>query len=387
MATKVIPFNQPYLPEALHHLTRAIEQKHMSGHGPFTKKCHEFFHTIYHSDVLLTTSCTTALEMAALLTRIESGDEVIIPSFSFTSSANPFILRGGKIVFADTTESYPNLDVDQVEELITEKTKAIVCMHYAGVACEMNKLTQLADKYQLNLIEDAAHALDARYQDQPLGTFGRFGTLSFHETKNITSGKGGLLIINLPQDMERAHIVWEKGTNRVAFHRKQTDKYEWMDVGSSYLASDLNAAVLYSQVTILEDIQYQRVKIWNQYYHGLQELESQGNIRLPQIPDFANVNGHLFFMECDSLQTRDRLIKYLVNRGIQAVFHYLPLHQSPFFKDKHDGRILDNTIRFSERIVRLPLYYELQEDDQDYIIESIQNFYSCTSTLSMTSSL
>lgn len=387
MITKAIPFNRPYLPGALPHLAWAIEQKHLSGNGSFTKKCHEYFHKSYHTDVLLTTSCTAALEMSALLAPVENEDEIIIPSFTFTSSANPFILRGGKIVFADTTENYPNLDVDQIEELITKKTKAIVCMHYAGVACDMEKLIQLAHKYRLVLIEDAAHALEARFRDQPLGTFGRFGALSFHETKNITSGKGGLLIMNHPQDMKRAHIVWEKGTNRVAFHRNETDKYEWMDVGSSYLPSDLNAAVLYSQIENVEDIQSQRVKIWYRYYYSLQILENRGDIQLPQIPDFANVNGHLFFLECDSLQTRNRLIKYLVNRGIQAVFHYLPLHQSPFFIDKHDGRILDNTIRFSERIVRLPLYYELQEDDQDYIIESIQNFYSCTSTLSMTSSL
>lgn len=375
MVTKNIPFNRPYLPEALTHLSTVLEQGHISGDGPFTRKCQEFFHQSYQSDVLLTTSCTSALEMSALLTPIQEGDEVIIPSFTFTSSANPFILRGGKIVFADTLADYPNLDAGRIEELITPRTKVIVAMHYAGVACDMEKLTQIAEKHQLTLIEDAAHALEARFKNQLLGTFGRFGALSFHETKNITAGKGGLLLLNHPQDVERAQILWQKGTNRVAFHRKEIVKYEWIDVGSSFLSSDINAAVLFSQIENIEDIQNQRVKIWNRYFLGLKNLEEEGLLHLPRIPHYANINGHLFFLECDSAKTRELLIHYLNQRGIQAVFHYLPLHQSPYFRDKHDGRILKNTVRFSERIVRLPLYYELSEDDQDYIIESIQKFF------------
>lgn len=375
MVPKMIPFNRPYLAKALDHIADAIAKEHVSGNGGYTKKCHSYFNNLYSTPTLLTTSCTSALEMSVLLADIGPGDEVIMPSFTFVSTANPFLLRGAKIIFADTMDHYPNLNVDEVESLITEKTKAVVCVHYAGVACHMEKLIALADKHHLMIIEDAAHALSAHYKGQALGTFGRFGTLSFHETKNITAGEGGLLIMNDKNDFRRAEIMWEKGTNRSAFHRNETGKYEWLTVGSSFLPSDINAAILYSQIEEIEKIQDRRVMLWNNYFRGLQSLESQGKIRLPDVPDYADINGHLFFMECDSIKTRNKLINYLRGNGIHAVFHYLPLHESPFFKSKHDGRLLPNTIRFSERILRLPLFFELKDDEQNFIIDTVTGFF------------
>lgn len=375
MSAEMIPFNRPYLGKALDPIACAITRGHVSGNGLFTKKCHDYFNNLYSTPTLLTTSCTSALEMSALLAGIGPGDEVIMPSFTFVSTANPFLLRGAKIVFADTMENYPNLDIDEIESLITEKTKAVVCVHYGGVACDMEKLKSLVDTHQLVVVEDAAHALSAHYKGQALGTFGRFGALSFHETKNITAGKGGLLIMNEKNDFRLAEILWEKGTNRSAFHRKEIGKYEWLAVGSSFLPSDINAAVLYSQIEEVDRIQQRRVRLWNNYYRGLKPLESQGKIRLPDVPGYADINGHLFFMECDSKKVRDKLINYLQKAGVQAVFHYLPLHQSPFFKDKHDGRVLKNTVRFSERIIRLPLFFELKDNEQDFIIETVKNFF------------
>lgn len=371
----MIPFNQPYLGKAKDHIESVIKNKHVSGNGVFTQKCHSFFYHMYSTPTLLTTSCTTALEMTALLAEIKAGDEVIMPSFTFVSTANPFLLRGATIVFADTMEEYPNLNADIIEELITERTKAIICMHYAGVACDMDKLVAISKKHQLTLIEDAAHAISAKYKGQLLGTFGRFGTLSFHETKNITAGEGGLIILNNKEDYQKAEILWEKGTNRSAFHRKETGKYEWMDVGSSFLPSDINAALLYSQIEEIEIIQQRRITLWNEYYHELEPLQSQGNIRLPNLPGYATVNGHLFFIECESEQTRNNLITYLRSRGIQAVFHYLPLHLSPFFRDKHDGRVLNNSQRFSQCIIRLPLFFDLKAKEQEDIIKALNDFF------------
>lgn len=321
MSREMIPFNQPYLDKALNHISCAIKKRHLSGNGQFTQRCHTYFNNLYATPTLLTTSCTSALEMVSLLAEIEPGDEIIMPSFTFVSTANHFMLRGAKIIFADTLENYPNLDVDAIEELITDKTKAVVCMHYAGVACEMEKLISLANKYQLMIVEDAAHAISAHYKNQLLGTYGRFGTLSFHETKNITSGKGGLLIMNDKNDARRAEILWEKGTNRSAFHRNETKKYEWIDIGSSFLPSDINAAILYSQIEEIDVIQDRRIALWNNYYYGLKPLEKKGVIRLPEIPRYATLNGHLFFMECESASTRDKLINFLREKGIHAVFH------------------------------------------------------------------
>lgn len=371
-----IPFNKAYLGKNITNFEHILSNGHISGNGKFTNKCQLFFNNYYSSKTLLTNSCTAALEMSAMLAEISPGDEVIVPSFSFVSTANPFILRGAKIVFADTNASYPNLDIDAIEELITKRTKAIVPVHYAGVACDMDKLIAISNKYNIYIIEDAAHAIGSTFNDRLLGTFGRFGAISFHETKNITSGEGGLIILNKDTDSNRAEIIWEKGTNRTAFHRGEIQKYEWVDIGSSFLPSEINAAVLHSQLEEFDAIQNRRISIWKNYYEGFLCLADQGNILLPNLPDYASVNGHLFFLECESKKVRDELIRYLRSKGIHAVFHYLPLHLSPFFKDKHDGRILNNTVKFSERLIRLPLFYELTDSEQNYIIKKVKEFFN-----------
>lgn len=370
-----IPFNRPYLGRCTKYLLQVLESGQINGNAVFTKKCHSFFNKYFGTQTLLTTSGTDALEMAALLADIQPGDEVIVPSFSFVSTANPFILRGAKIIFADTCKDYPNLDVSSLEELINSKTKAVIPVHYGGVACDMKKLDSLANKYLFEIIEDAAHAIGGEFDGRLLGTFGRFAALSFHETKNITSGEGGLIIINNENDFKRAEIIWEKGTNRTAFYRAEIKKYEWVDLGSSFLPSDINAAVLYSQLKEFKSIQNRRISIWSNYFEAFQQMADEGKVILPKIPDYASVNGHMFFLECDSQNVRDELITYLSRKGIHAVFHYLPLHLSPYFKEKHDGRPLKNSIRFSQRIIRLPLFYSLKNDEQLFIIDSIKKFF------------
>lgn len=376
MKKKQIPFNHIFENgNAIKYLKEVLSGGHISGNGDFTNKCHNYFNHYYSAKTLLTTSGTSALEMAALLANIKPNDEIIMPSFTFVSTANAFLLRGAKIKFVDVCSEYPNIDTSKIEELITRKTKAIVPVHYAGVACNMDELNKLANKHKLIIIEDAAHSLSSSYKGNPLGSFGRYSALSFHETKNITSGEGGLLIVNNGTDYQRAEILWEKGTNRSAFHRGETKKYEWIDVGSSFLPSEINAALLYSQIEIVDEIQKRRIEIWNKYFYELKNLQTEGKVLLPQIPDYATINGHLFFLECKSGKERDLLISYLNKKGIQAVFHYLPLHLSPFFAEKHDGRELKNTINFSERIIRLPLYFDLKEEEQDYIIKTIKDFF------------
>ncbi len=371
-----IPFNRSCgKGNASKYLQDVLTSGHISGNGNFTNKCHHFFNQHYSAKTLLTTSGTSALEMAALLAEIKPGDEVIMPAFTFVSTANAFLLRGAKIIFADVCSEYPNIDTSKIEELITDKTKAIVPVHYAGVACEMDKLTELANNNNLTIIEDAAHAFSANFKGKPLGSFGDFGVLSFHETKNITSGEGGLLIINNETDYQHAEILWEKGTNRSAFHRGEIEKYEWIEVGSSFLLSEINAALLYSQVEIADEIQKKRVDIWNKYFNELKSLQTEAKVLLPQIPEYADINGHLFFMECESKKVRDSLISYLREKNIHAVFHYLPLHLSPYFLQKHDGRELQNTVKFSERIIRLPLFANLKEQEQNYIIKTIKDFF------------
>ena len=371
-----IPFNRPCSKgNAKKYLQDVLTSGHISGNGNFTNKCHSFFNQLYSAKTLLTTSGTSALEMAALLAQIKPGDEVIMPAFTFVSTANAFLLRGAKIIFADTCDEYPNIDTTKIEELLTDRTKAIVPVHYAGVACEMDNLTRLSENNNRTIIEDAAHAFSASYKGKPLGSFGKFGILSFHETKNITSGEGGLLIMNNEKDYQRAEILWEKGTNRNSFHRGEIKKYEWIDIGSSFLPSEINAALLYSQIKIVDEIQKKRVEIWHKYFNELKVLQEKGKVLLPQIPEYANVNGHLFFMECESKKVRDNLILYLNSKGIQAVFHYLPLHLSPYFLQKHDGRELKNTVKFSEQIIRLPLFVDLKEEEQDYIIKTIKEFF------------
>jgi len=376
-----ITFNVPHLTgKEVHYIYDAVFNKQLSGNGKYTKLCHQFFQNKYgFQKVLLTSSCTDALEMCALLIDIQPDDEVIMPSYTFVSTANAFVLRGAKIIFADSYPHHPNMNVDEIEPLITSKTKAIVVMHYAGIANDMKKVKELAQKYNLYIIEDAAQAIDSYYiennQRIPLGGIGHLATMSFHETKNIISGEGGMLIVNDTKFEKRAEILWEKGTNRSAFFRGEVDKYGWVDIGSSFLPSELVAAFLYAQLEHLQDIQTKRLHLWNNYYNGLKDLEKKGYFSLPYIPPYATNNAHMFYLVCNNLEDRTNLIQYLKDNGIQAVFHYLSLHKSPFYKDKHDGRELPNSDKFSDRLVRLPMFYDLTDEQQNEIIQHIHNFY------------
>jgi len=374
-----IGFNKPYFTgKETTYIKEAVESGHISGDGFFTKKCHQFFENRYgFKKCLLTTSCTDALEMAAILIDIKPDDEVIIPSYTFVSSANAFVLRGAKIIFADSEAHNPNIDATQIEKLITPKTKAIVIVHYAGIACDMNTIQAIAKKHHLFLIEDAAQAIESFYNDQPLGSFGHLSAFSFHETKNIISGEGGMLVINDESMIKRAEIIREKGTNRSAFFRGEIDKYGWVDVGSSFLPSEIIAAFLYAQLENLEDIQQRRHQIWQKYYQDLLEGEQKGYFQLPQVPNYAKHNAHLFYIVCRNIEERTNLIAYLKNEQVQAVFHYLSLHKSPFHKSQVSHiPFLPHSDYFTDNLVRLPFYYELKPEEQSFITQSILKFYS-----------
>lgn len=373
-----IPFNKPYFTgKETEYIRQAVENEHISGDGFFTQKCHLFFQNKYgFQKCLLTTSCTDALEMSAILLNIQEGDEVIAPSYTFISTVNAFVLRGAKIVFADTYASHPNINPDEIEPLISPKTKAIVVVHYAGVACDMNKILSIAQKYNLWVVEDAAQAIDSYYKNIPLGSLGHLSAFSFHETKNIVSGEGGMLVINDEKFAKRAEIIREKGTNRSAFFRGEVDKYEWVDIGSSFLPSDIVAAFLYAQLENLDKIQARRKEIWNAYYEGLYDLAQKGIIQLPYLPEYASNNAHLFYIVCKSSEERTALLAQLKSQGIGAVFHYLSLHKSPFYVSKHDGRTLPNTDKFADCLLRLPFYYEITLQEQASVIAAIKTFYS-----------
>jgi len=373
-----VHFNQPYMAgEEFQNIINGALSGQISGNGLFTKKCHEFFENRYGiKKALLTTSCSDALEMAALLADIKSGDEVIVPSFTFVSTANAFVLRGAKIVFADVQEDVPIIDVDALEPLITNKTRAIAVVHYAGIACDMDKIMALAEKHGLIVVEDAAHAVEATYKGKPLGTIGHFGSFSFHETKNVISGEGGMISVNDDRFIKRSEIIWEKGTNRVAFKRGQVDKYQWVDVGSSYLPSDIIAAVLFAQLSRIDTIQKMRFEVWKRYYQKLKPFQGEGKLKLPVIPEYASNNGHMFYIVTNSPEERDKLLFHLNINGVMAVIHYLPLHSSSYYKDKHDGRPLPNTDRFASCIIRLPFYNVLSEVQQDFVVEELRAFYS-----------
>lgn len=382
MEVKNIPFNKPYLTgKENHYIYQAVASGKISGDGTFTKQCHEFFEKKFgFKKCLLTTSCTDALEMAAILINIEAGDEVIMPSYTFVSTSNAFVLRGAKIVFADSDTLNPNLDVTKLEALITNKTKAIVPVHYAGIACEMDAIMELANKYNLFVIEDAAQAIDSYYTDKngitkPLGSIGHLSAFSFHETKNIMAGEGGMLVINDEQFMARAEIIREKGTNRSAFFRGEIDKYGWVDMGSSFLPSDIIAAFLYAQLENLENIQNKRKEIWNYYYKVLKSLEEKGYLKLPYLPDFASNNAHMFYVVCKNLEERQGLINALKKNNVLSVFHYLSLHKSPYYLSKHDGRELPNSDFYSDSLLRLPMYYELTNEDLILITKTIFEYY------------
>lgn len=378
--TQNIPFNKPYLSgNELHYIKEAIISGKISGNGKFTKKCHQYIESRYDfNKCLMTTSCTDALEMAAILVDIQPGDEVIMPSYTFVSTANAFILRGAIIRFVDSKSEEPNMDVNHIESLITPRTKVIVVVHYAGVACDMGRVLSIADKYNLVVVEDAAQAIDSYYihldgKKSPLGCLGNFGAFSFHETKNIIAGEGGMLLVNDIKDNDRAEVIWEKGTNRAAFFRGHVDKYRWIDIGSSFLPSEMNAAYLYAQFENLDRIQNKRLDIWNQYFH---RLSTETSLKLPIIPDYATNNAHMFYVICESEVERDQLINFMKSKGIMAVFHYLSLHRSTFYEGRHDGRMLLQSDRYSDTLLRLPLYYELTESQLNYICDSIVEFYS-----------
>jgi dTDP-4-amino-4,6-dideoxygalactose transaminase len=369
----MIPFNKPFLcGKELQYIQEAVDSGKISGDGIFTKKCHEFFEQKYDfKKCLLTTSCTHALEMAAILINIKPGDEVIIPSYTFVSTANAFILRGAKVIFADSNHLNPNIDVSKLESLITSKTKAIVPVHYAGIACDMDKIMELADKYNLFVIEDAAQAIDSFYKGKPLGSIGHLSAFSFHETKNIISGEGGMLVINDEQFTERAEIIREKGTNRSRFFRGEIDKYGWVDIGSSYLPSELISSFLYGQLEHLDEIQNKRKSIWERYYEHLKEYD-QINYQLPFVNEFATNNAHMFYLVTKDMKERDRLIKFLRKNEIHPVFHYQSLHNSAYFSDKKE---LINSDRYSNCLLRLPMFFELTLEEVDLISYKILDYY------------
>ncbi len=369
----MIPFNKPYLHgRELVYIAQAVASGKISGDGLFTKKCHDFFESRYgFAKTLMTTSCTDALEMCALLLDIQDGDEVIVPSFTFVSSANAFALRGAKLVFADSEAGNPNIDAERIEELITPRTRAIVVVHYAGVACDMDRINEIASRYGVIVIEDAAQAVDSFYKGRPLGSLGVMSAFSFHETKNVIAGEGGLLAINDLSYAGRAEIIREKGTNRSSFFRGEVDKYGWVDVGSSFLPSDIISAYLFAQLENLDLIQLRRKAIWQRYWDQLAPVLPKYGITLPKIPGYATNNAHMFYLVCSGLQQRTALIAALKEQGIHAVFHYLSLHDSPYFQRKHDGRELPNSDRFSNCLLRLPMFYELSNDDVDRITKTV----------------
>ena len=373
-----IPFNKPYLAgNELKYISEAVKRGRISGNGDFTKRCQSFFEDKYgFKKTLLTTSCTDALEMIAILLNLTEGDEVIVPSYTFVSTALAFERQGASVVFCDSKKDFPGMDENKVEALITEKTKAIVAVHYAGVACEMDVLKNIADKYNLFLVEDAAQAIESTYKGQYLGSLGDLGCFSFHETKNIQCGEGGLLIINDEKYFDRAEIIWEKGTNRTRFFRGEIDKYGWVDIGSSFLPSDMNAAFLLAQLENIEEIQKKRINIWEQYYQELAPLARKGFIQLPLIPDYAHNNGHMFYIICRSLDERSKLINYLKRNDVSPAFHYLALHNSQYYLRKYKQKIkLPYAEMFSERLLRLPFYYELTSGQINHITGLIKKFY------------
>jgi len=413
----MIPFNKPYLTgKEAHYMYEAVFTGKLSGNGMFTQRCQAYFEKRYNfKKCLLTTSCTDALEMAAILCDVQPGDEVIIPSYTFVSTALAFVRQGAKIVFADSQSEHPNIDADKIESLITPKTKVIVPVHYAGMACDMDKIMALADKYNLLVVEDAAQAVDSFYDPLPpkgglerksesveiiatsenktkpsisnscsplgvrgrsLGSIGHLAAFSFHETKNLISGEGGMLAINDERFIHRAEIIWEKGTNRAEFFRGEVNKYGWVDIGSSFLPSEVIAAFLWAQIEHLDEIQNKRKEHWNRYYEAFKPLADKGYFKLPQIPTYATNNAHMFYLVCPSLEVRTKLINVLKQNEILAVFHYLSLHSSPYYAEKHDGRVLANCDKFADCLVRLPLFYELSIEDLDKIIVTIKSVYS-----------
>ena len=379
-----IPFNKPHLTgKEAHYMYEAVYECKLSGNGKFTKRCQQWFQERYgFRKTLLTTSGTDALEMCAMLCELQPDDEVIIPSYTFVSTALAFLREGAKVVFADSMQRNPNIDADTLESLVTPRTRVIVPVHYAGVACNMDAIMAVAKKHNLLVVEDAAQAIDSYYQSpitnhqSPLGGISHLAAFSFHETKNITAGgEGGLLVVNDERFVRRAEILWEKGTNRAEFFRGEVNKYGWVDKGSSFLPSEVNAAFLWAQLENIEDIQSKRKALWQRYWERLQPLAAKGLFSLPDIPDYATNNAHMFYLVLPNLEARTGLIAHLREQGAQAVFHYLSLHSSPYYHTRHDGRALPECDRYADCLVRLPLYYDLSLEQVDHICEAIATYY------------
>lgn len=373
----MIPFNKPHLTgNETRYLYDSVNSGHISGNGIFTKKCHKFFEDMLGSKkVLLTTSCTDALEMSAILCDIQEGDQVIVPSYTFVSTALAFVREGAEIIFADSKENSPCIDESKIEALITDKTKVIVVVHYAGIACDMDMIMELAYKHNLIVVEDAAQAIDSYYKGKPLGSIGHFGAFSFHETKNLQCGEGGLISINDPQFVNRAEVIWEKGTNRAEFFRGEINKYGWVDTGSSFLPSDYVAGFLYAQLEVIEDIQSKRKSIWYKYNELLKPLEKEGLVKLPFIPTYASNNAHMYYIICNSLEQRSKLIAYLKDKGVFAVFHYLSLHKSKYYRKKYNGKDLVNSDNYENTLLRLPLYYDLTSEEVEFVAKQVIDFF------------
>ena len=362
----------------MHYIYDAVSSGHISGNGKYTKKCQSLFEKEFGiKKALLTTSCTDALEMCAILLNIEPGDEVIVPSYTFVSSALAFVRQGAVIKFADSRPDNPGIDEDAIENLISPKTKAIVVVHYAGVACNMNSIMDLANRHGIFVIEDAAQGLDSYFLDKQgkkraLGSVGHLATFSFHETKNLQCGEGGLLAINDVSFIQRSEIIWEKGTNRVEFFRGEVNKYGWVDIGSSFLPSEVTAAFLWAQLEKLNEIQAKRLKIWKRYEQNLDDWIEKNKIQRQFIPNYATNNAHMFYLVLPSIESRDKLITRLKDSGIMCVFHYQSLHSSSYYSDKYDGKELKHSDRYSNCLLRLPLHYDLGDEDVDYICDQIK---------------
>lgn len=372
-----IPFNKPYFTGAeVEYIRQAFQANHTAGNGVFTRRCQEFFEERYRfHKCLLTQSCTDALEMCALLARIQPGDEVIVPSYTFVSTANAFVLQGARIRFCDSEPGSPHLDPAALRELIRPNTRAIVVVHYGGVSADMQPIVELAREHELILVEDAAQAIESSFGGRPLGGIGDLSTFSFHETKNIICGEGGMLVINNPEYADRAEILWEKGTNRSAFFRGEVDKYRWVDLGSSFLPSELTAAALWAQLEQLEAIQTRRMAAWRTYHEILEPVSKRLGFEVPSIRPGATANGHLYYLVCRSCEERTALIRELDHQGINAVFHYQALHQSPFSVDLHEAVALPHAERYSDCLLRLPLFAELGEACARRVAHAVMDFY------------
>lgn len=396
-----IPFNKPFLTgKEAHYIYQAVYSGKLSGNGVFTKKCQNFFEEQYgFKKALMTTSCTDALEMAAILCDIKPGDEVIAPSYTFVSTVLAFVRQGAKIVFCDSCKDNPDIDPDRIEALITPRTRVIIPVHYAGVACDMDRIMDIAHRHNLLVVEDAAQAIGSYYKGRPLGSIGHFGCFSFHETKNIIAGEGGLLTINDERFIRRSEIIWEKGTNRSEFFRGEVNKYGWIDTGSSFLPSELISAFLWAQIENIDTIQARRKAIWEQYYAGLKPIADKGLITLPDIPTYATNNAHMFYIVCRSLEERSAFIAHMKQNGIQAVFHYLSLHRSGFYlshpasrpdncqeiervgdEEQVVGLHLPNCDHFADCLVRLPLFFELTDEEVSRILDSCHSFFNTLTT-------